>query len=107
MAEHDTYDVRWNIEFGGQRGTGPSQVVARPTARSRPLEDGLRPAIPVVELAAVGVWEDKILWAFSFAHHGEHRNGLARQGDNVRLDWNLLFSHSAAGVFPPPRSDRP
>src|SRR5438552_2681780 len=107
MAEHDAYDVRCNIKFRGQRGAGPSQVMARPTARSRPLEDRLRPAIPVVEFAAMGVRKYKLPLRLSLPHLHQHRNGLARQGDNVRLGWNLLFSRPAARVLTPPRGDGP
>src|SRR3954470_800453 len=107
VPEQNAYDMRSNIDFGCQRSTGPPQIVTCPTARSRPLEDRLRPSIPVIEFAAVRVRKYKLLRGFPLAHRHQHRNGLARQGDNVRLGWDLLPSCSAASVLAASPGDRP
>ena len=107
MAEHDTYDVRRNIEVRGQRCTGPSQVVARPTARSRSREDRFRPTIPVVQFGLSRTRKYKGTPVRPISHRFQHRSCLSRQRDDMRQRRHLFFSRATSCILSSPGGDRP
>src|SRR5262245_28191658 len=86
----------------------PGEVVPGPTARPCLLKGPLGPPVPVAQLAAPDILEHEPLPVLlTSSHLTQHEDRLSRQRDDVWLSRCLLFSRTAAGIFPSSSGDRP